>query len=525
MILEDVEATPKASHRHSAPGTVSNRDTKKERQPTKGFRNKGVYEVGIFLAAIVTGTACSILSKILYGCQGVGKDGNLEYFNKPLFQTLTMFAAMILGIPIHTMIVAYRIPFPGYPQFESSSAEPQCYFDDSIIIDEEQTHLLAKGQEPYKHDYGLPLSNEDMASLREGGSFSLDSIGISHKQSTLPTKTYLILALLSLFDLAATALCVIGLLYLDVSVYQMLRGSGIIFVALLRRYGLGQHLYRFQCVGVSYNVLSVALVGTAALRDAATSVHPDDTDSNDQWEKALLGVAFMLVGTLVQAMQFVLEEKVMVHDDVKVPPLLLFGMEGVWGFFFSLFLLYPVGYLLPGHDHGHYEDHYNTLVMLYNTPSLQIFVALYVFFIFGYNFFAVLVTFSLSSIWHSILDNWRPLTVWLTDLALFYSASAVGGAPTFGEAWTSSSWIELVGLAVLLYGTAIYNAPDVGSLKLQGQWFAFGLDFRQEYSEIMAAETRRSFMGSYPSLHKFLSGSLRMGSDTQTSIRHEAESL
>jgi hypothetical protein len=29
-------------------------------------------------------------------------------------------------------------------------------------------------------------------------------------------------------------------------------------------------------------------------------------------------------------MQFVLEEKFMVADEVKVPPLLLFGMEGFW---------------------------------------------------------------------------------------------------------------------------------------------------------------------------------------------------
>jgi hypothetical protein len=38
----------------------------------------------------------------------------------------------------------------------------------------------------------------------------------------------------------------------------------------------------------------------------------------------------MLLGTLVQSMQFVFEEKVMVNDEIKVPPLLLFGMEGVW---------------------------------------------------------------------------------------------------------------------------------------------------------------------------------------------------
>jgi hypothetical protein len=33
-----------------------------------------------------------------------------------------------------------------------------------------------------------------------------------------------------------------GLQYLDVSIYQMLRGSGIIFVALMKQHVLGEHL-------------------------------------------------------------------------------------------------------------------------------------------------------------------------------------------------------------------------------------------------------------------------------------------
>ena len=38
--------------------------------------------------------------------------------------------------------------------------------------------------------------------------------------------------------------------------------------------------------------------------------------------------------------------------------------------------------------------------------------SIYFFTIFMYNVFAVLVTFQLSSIWHAILDNFRPITVW-----------------------------------------------------------------------------------------------------------------
>ncbi len=30
----------------------------------------------------------------------------------------------------------------------------------------------------------------------------------------------------------------------------------------------------------------------------------------------------------------------------------------------------------------------------------------------------------------------------------------------------------------------MYNAPNAGSIKLEGQWWALGLDFRQEYVEV-----------------------------------------
>ena len=56
--------------------------------------------------------------------------------------------------------------------------------------------------------------------------------------------------------------------------------------------------------------------------------------------------------------------------------------------------------------------------------------------------------------------------------------------PLFGEVWTRYSYLQIAGMAVLLYGTAIYNAPNDGSLLLEGQWWAFGIDLSGEYDAI-----------------------------------------
>lgn len=55
---------------------------------------------------------------------------------------------------------------------------------------------------------------------------------------------------------------------------------------------------------------------------------------------------------------------------------------------------------------------------------------------------------------------------------------------SFGEPWTQWSWLQLFGMMILLYGTAVYNAPNAGSVELHGKWYDFGLDFSDEYAKI-----------------------------------------
>lgn len=51
-----------------------------------------------------------------------------------------------------------------------------------------------------------------------------------------------------------------------------------------------------------------------------------------------------------------------------------------------------------------------------------------------------------SAIWHAILDNFRPVSVWGTDLVIFYFITN----GTFGEAWTHYSWLQFSGMMVRL---------------------------------------------------------------------------
>jgi drug/metabolite transporter (DMT)-like permease len=348
----------------------------------------------------------------------------------PLFQTFGMFTGMTAALVMHFIVLKFEIPFPGY------------------------VHATRNGYNAIEGEGGQP---------------------------PVPTWMYFVLIIPSVFDLVATALCMFGLLHVNVSIYQMLRGSAIIFVAILKEFVLKDKLRKYMWVGVFWNVVSIVLVGMTALFSAS-----DDASGP---QNPLLGVMLILSGALVQSLQYAFEERVM-SMDVAAPPLLLIGMEGLWGTLLCIFVLYPIAYYTPGDDHGSYENPFNTFYMLKNSSEVQNMFFLYFICIFAYNMLACLVTFMLNSVWHAILDNFRPITVWVTDLVIFYCISTA-----FGESWTVWSFLQLLGMGVLLYGTAVYNAPNAGSIKLTGTLYDCFFDFSEEYDEAEADARRAAASG------------------------------
>lgn len=422
----------------------------------------GLTEQLIFVAAIASGTACSICSKVMMQISGEGITGEIEVFGKPIFQTFGMFVGMVFALVMHFVVLALKIPFPGYVHENSNTNNGN----------NNNNALTDATNNSNTNNYGAIAAGgggEGDALLKNG-----EIPASAPLSKDTPIWMYFFLAIPSVFDLVATALCMMGLLYLDVSVYILLRGSGIIFIALMKQHVLGDPLYAFQWVGVGWNVGSVILVGMTAVLNSADEAHEVSAT------ESLLGIALVMAGAFVQALQFVFEEKVM-NMDIPAPPLLLVGMEGLWGTVLCLVVVYPIVYFIPGADHGSYEDPFNTWYMFMNNSNVQWAFVVYFVTIFSYNLFAVLVTYMLNSVWHGILDNFRPATVWVTDLMIFYVF--VPGS-VFGEPWTKYSFVQVFGMFVLLYGTAVYNAPNPGSVKMDGKWYALGINLQHEYDAI-----------------------------------------
>ena len=160
-------------------------------------------------------------TSVKYGTTLHTGEQEIEMFTKPLFQTFGMFVGMLFGLIMHWLVLLFKIPFPGYYENGSEGVSGD------VEIPTEKTSLVKSSKFSNKQ-----AEEEDVVTSGEDNSSNKDT----------PTWMYFFLAIPAIFDLAATALCMMGLQYLDVSVYQMLRGSGIIFVALMKQHVLKEHL-------------------------------------------------------------------------------------------------------------------------------------------------------------------------------------------------------------------------------------------------------------------------------------------
>jgi hypothetical protein len=102
-----------------------------------------------------------------------------------------MFLGMCFGLVMHFVVCCLRIPFPGY----------------------------SHGAVAATNGVGGTISETSELIDKKNGE-ELES------QPSIPVWMYFFLAIPAVFDLGATALCMMGLRYIDVSVYQLLRGSG-----------------------------------------------------------------------------------------------------------------------------------------------------------------------------------------------------------------------------------------------------------------------------------------------------------
>ncbi|KAI4193161.1 MAG: hypothetical protein LQ348_002938 [Seirophora lacunosa] len=271
-----------------------------------------------------------------------------------------------------------------------------------------------------------------------------------------------LLAMPACCDITGTTLMNVGLLFVAASIYQMTRGALILFVALFSVVFLHRKIFLYQWSALFIVVLGVALVGLAGAIAPNPQAQPDPKSLTEtalllvreasQLVKTaavstgalqtILGVLMIAGAQIFTATQFVLEEWIL--ENYALEPLKVVGWEGVFGFSVTLIGMIILHLAVGRTDAGRngYFDMQEGWREITEYQAIAVTSILIMISIGGFNFFGLSITRSVSATARSIIDTCRTLFIWIVSLGL---------------GWETFKWLQIVGFALLVYGTFLFN--------------------------------------------------------------------
>eukprot|EP01105_Mastigella_eilhardi_P006766 TRINITY_DN18307_c0_g1_i1.p1 TRINITY_DN18307_c0_g1~~TRINITY_DN18307_c0_g1_i1.p1 ORF type:complete len:440 (+),score=143.87 TRINITY_DN18307_c0_g1_i1:84-1403(+) len=405
-----------------------------------------VKQAVVITGMLTFGTCTVVLQKVIFSMHT--KDDPDHKFEKPWFQTEVMFVGMFGCLAVYEIMELVKF-------FQLRKMAP------------EQRALLA-----IKHTSVDPTKKPPMPKWKQ----------------------YIVCFVPAMCDLSATAAMNIGLVWISASVWQMLRGSMVVFSALFSWLFLKKKLYVYHWLGVGIVVFALCVVAFSSLmpvcetcksssssfssmmffnESSSSSSGSSSSESSSSSETSsfsssstgseevtmteeISGILLVVFAQVIQASQIVIEQHLL--ENVDLNPILIVGLEGFWGGIACSGVLFIV-YWIPA-DPPISEDTIDSFQMIFNDWSLALTICAYAAAILCYNMFGMLVTKVTGAVIRTILEGMRTLCIWVCDLFIYY----VIGNPDFGEKWTEWSYLQMCGFLFLLLGMLVYN----GIIRIDG---------------------------------------------------------
>lgn len=139
-------------------------------------------------------------------------------------------------------------------------------------------------------------------------SYGTTGAGAATEQVTIPdqeeeTSFWKLLSLVfvpALCDFSSTYLMYVGMIYIAASVWQMLRGSIVVFTAIIRLTLLKKKTANFEWAGVFIVVIGLIMVGCSDLMSGNA-----EGGGNAEMTQRLMAFGLVLLAQLIQALQTV----------------------------------------------------------------------------------------------------------------------------------------------------------------------------------------------------------------------------
>ena len=212
----------------------------------------------------------------------------------------------------------------------------------------------------------------------------------------------------ALCDMTATSCMYVGLALTDASIFQMLRGSVIIFTAALSVLFLKRRLVASHYLGIFLVIVGTVCVGLQS-KVCPAAAGASCSAPASALNMSTVGNILIIAAQLIVAVQMVVEEKFITGYDV--PALQVVGLEGLFGFIFltliltAMYFVPPPAFLVPsclvvnGNNvptpdeyKKHFEDPIDAFVMFGNNPNILFAVLGNILSIAFFNYFGARAT-------------------------------------------------------------------------------------------------------------------------------------
>ena len=426
--------------------------------------SKNMLAFTLAAAMIVFGTASTVLSKIQFNVESVGTetcdafvptpapsfgaDDDSAFnplkcqFDKPYFSVLLMKFGMSLCMILH-LWGKERKPADGDAGEGGAGAED----------------AYSSSKTPRAPLIDLEDGDESLLAGSEAG-FGYGDQAAEPAEPEPTNGDIMMIALPAATDLFQTVLAMAGLLWVDSSIYQMARGSVVVFSAILSVTLLKKRMENRHLVAVAYVLVAILLVGVAGVEKANDQAAAADDDDGGGTSTFLyiIGLALIVFGQFVGAYQFILEEYLMTERGVS--PTQLVAWEGIWGMG-MMAVLYPILAATPQGDNATvneaspiwHESFTDAWTQVMNSQELQVTCAITIFVLLTYNWVGNTITKHLNAVARAMLEACRTIGVWSVGLIVYYTT----GNDTVGEQWTQWSFLELAAFFLLVWGTLGYK--------------------------------------------------------------------
>lgn len=226
----------------------------------------------------------------------------------------------------------------------------------------------------------------------------------------------------ALCDTLSSTLMNIGLIFVSASMYQMLRGSIVIFTAIVSILFLNQTYNLKKCSALFIIFSGLIIVGLTGF----------SYENNN-----FIGICLILLAQIFTATQYVLEEKILLSYNIS--PLLAVGLEGFFGTIIISILI-----IICELSNFNFGSKDSILTGIYQLKYVQIYIPsiIIIFSISLFNWLGLNITKNISSTSRSTIDISRTVLIWSISLLLKMEIFM---------------WLQVVGFIVMISGIILFN--------------------------------------------------------------------